>query len=83
MDKEQKQRFDKLEESIHKVYRLMRLMLAIGVGVLAGCLVFALGASIKISAWTAIASMLFVEIETIYEAKRRAKKNKLIEKSRN
>lgn len=73
MDKEQKQRFDKLEESIHKVYRLM---LAIGVGVLAGCLVFALGASIKISAWTAIAGMLCVEIETIYEAKRRAKKNK-------
>ena len=31
---EQKRRFEKLEESIHKAYRLV---LTIGVGVLAGC----------------------------------------------
>lgn len=64
-------RFKKLEESIHNNYRLV---LAIGVGILAGCIVYAaLGASPKECAWIVIAGMLCVEIETIYENKRRAK----------
>ena len=72
MDERQKERFNKLQESIDRNYRLM---LAIGVGVLAGCFLFAVvGASLKAAAWTAIAGMLCVEIETIYENKRRAKR---------
>lgn len=67
---ELERRFNKLEESVHKNYRLV---LSIGVGILAGCLVFALSASLKASAWTVLAGVLCVEIESIYEAKRRTK----------
>lgn len=75
MNSEQKnedleRRFDKLEESIHQNYRLV---LAIGVGIIAGCLVFAFGSSLKESAWAVLIAGLCVEIESIYEAKRRAK----------
>jgi uncharacterized membrane protein YjjP (DUF1212 family) len=65
---EQERRFEKLEESIHKNYRLV---IAIGVGIVTGCFVFALGASLKASAWAVLAGVLCVEIESIYEAKRR------------
>jgi len=67
---ELERRFFKLEESVNKNYRLV---LALGVGIVAGCLVFALSASLKASAWVVLAGALCVEIESIYEAKRRTK----------
>ncbi len=69
----QEGRFKELEKSVHQNFRLI---LAIGVGIVAGCLVFALSASLKTSAWAVLAGVLCVEIESIYEAKRRVKINK-------
>ena len=37
-------------------------------------LAFAFGASLKVSAWVVVAGILCCEIETIYEAKKRADK---------
>ncbi len=64
------QRFDKLEESVHQNYRLV---LAIGVGIMAGCFAFVLGLSLKESAWAVLIGGLCVEIESIYEARRQNK----------